>query len=456
MIEKIITESFLRKSFLQEIPDTFYLREDQILTPAGAQFLSDRKVKVLSGEASAAEDNDSVQRYVAVADGTTYAVKPEHLTQLTGNRLIPKDHPLIVFRGWLDRLQAEILLLQKQMIHSGHGSLSQNLGELLNRVRAILRAEVVDEKLEPCGFLGLSEAEIRDHSHHPQKYFGLEHLEIAAEMDPTVLALNRLRTLVRGAELSAVTAFSATGGVERTDIIQALNRLSSVVYMMMLKAVQKTDVSGEGMDSQIVDEVVAKVMAQFDATENVIPVELSARHVHLSADAVQKLFGKELTPVRELSQPGQYLSQERVRLIGSAGKFENVAILGPARGKTQVEISATDARVLGLNPPTRQSGDTDGSAGLQIATERDTLTIEEGLIVAARHVHMHPDDATRLGVKDKDLVCIRVGDLRAMVFEKVLVRVNENYRLAMHIDFDEGNACGWVPGMTGQLLLDHS
>ena len=113
MIEKIITESFLRKSFLKEIPETFYLHEGQILTPAGAQFLSDRQVKVLSGEASAAEGSDSVQRYVAVADGTTYVEKPEHLTQLAGNQLVPKDHPRIVFRGWLDQLQAEILLLQK-------------------------------------------------------------------------------------------------------------------------------------------------------------------------------------------------------------------------------------------------------------------------------------------------------------------------------------------------------
>lgn len=456
MIEKIITESFLRKSFLQEVPTTFYLHEDQILTPAGAQFLSDRQVKVLSGKDSAVEDSDSVQKYIAVADGTTYTVKPENLTQLTGNQLVSKDHPRIIFRGWLDRLQAETLLLQKQMVDSGDLSLSQNLGALLDRARAILRAEVVGEELESCDFLGLNETDIRERSHHPQKYFGLEHLEVSAEMDFTVLSLNRLRTLVRSAELAAVTAFSGTGEVERSDIIQALNRLSSVVYVMMLQVAQEAKAPGENMDNRAVDEIVARVMAKFNDVEGVIPVELSARHVHLSAADVQRLFGKDLTPVRELSQPGQFLCKERVQLIGSAGTLDNIAILGPARGQTQVEISATDARVLGLTPPIRQSGDTAGSAGLQISTEKDTLTIEEGLIVAARHLHMHPDDAIRLGVKDKDLVRIRIGDLRAMVFENVLVRVNENYRLAMHIDFDEGNACGWTPEMTGQLLLDHS
>jgi propanediol utilization protein/ethanolamine utilization cobalamin adenosyltransferase len=455
VIEKVITESFLRKSFLKGIPETFYLREDQILTPAGAQFLSDRKIKVVT-EKAAAEDGVAVQRYIAVADGTTYAEKPEHLTQLTGKQLIPKDHPLIAFRGWLDLLQAEILLLQKQAVQCSDIPLGQTLGELLDRTRAILRAEVVDEPLEPCGFLGLSETEIRDRSHHPQKYFGLQHLEITAAMDPTVLALNRLRTLVRGAELSAVAAFSTAGEIERSDIIQALNRMSSVIYVMMLQIAQQVDISGDGMNNPVVDEIVARVMTQFKTVQEGIPVELSARHVHLSAAAVQKLFGKDLTPVRELSQPGQYLCQERVRLVGPAGTLENIAILGPARGATQVEISATDARVLGLAPPIRQSGDTQGSAGLQIVTDIDTLTIDEGLIIAARHLHMHPDDAVRLGVKDKDLVRIRVGDLRSVVFENILVRVNENYRLAMHIDFDEGNACGWVPGMTGQLLPDHS
>ncbi|MCK5913869.1 MAG: hypothetical protein KAG12_08305, partial [Desulfuromusa sp.] len=327
-----------------------------------------------------------MQRYVAITDGTTYVEKPEHLTQLTVNQLIPKDHPRIVFRGWLDQLQAEVLLLQKQAASGGDLSLSQTLGELLDRVRAILRAEVVDEPLDPCDFLGFNEAEIRDRSHHPQKYFGLEHLEISAEMNSIILSLNRLRTLVRSAELSAVTAFSGTADVERNDIIQALNRLSSGIYVMMLKVAQETEGGGEGMDAQILDKIVTKVLAEFADTGNIGPVELSARHVHLSAADVQRLFGKELTPVRELSQPGQFLCKERVRLVGPDGELDNIAVLGPAREKTQVEISMSDARVLGLTPPVRQSGDTAGSTGLKIATELDNLTLEEGLIIAARHL----------------------------------------------------------------------
>ena len=457
MTEKIITEAFLRKSFLKEIPKTFDLHEGQILTPAAQQFLSERKVRVVTGKSAAAgQSGATVQGYVAVADGTVYRVKPEQMTQLIGKQLVPKDHPRIVFRGWLDRLQAEILLLQQQLKTQGDQQLSHDLAELLTRARAILRAEVVGERLAPCSFFGLSEDEIRARSHHPKEYFGLEHLELSADMDATVLALNRLRTLIRSAELSAVTAFPGTADNERNDIIQALNRLSSVIYTMMLKAVKAAGPQGETMENRVVDDIVAKVMAKLKGVDLAIPVELSARHVHLSAADVQTLFGSELTPARELSQPGQFLSRERVRLIGPGGTFENIAILGPARGKTQVEISMTEARALGLTAPVRQSGDIAGTSGLQIATDKGSITLEEGLIIAARHLHMTPDDALKLGVKDKDLVRIRVGDVRAVVFEQVLVRVNENYRLAMHLDFDEGNACGWVPGTTGRLLRDHN
>ena len=452
MTEKVITESFLRKNFLQQIPEKFYLQDGQILTPAAAQFLSERGVQLLHGGTGATGGAAAEARYVAAEGDETYAVKPEYLTQLTGNQLVAKDHPRIILRGLLDQFQAEVFLLQQQLEKVGDAPLSQDLGELLDRAREILRAEVIGEILQPCNLLGFSAAEIRDRSHQTQKYFGLKHLEISADMDPTLLALNRLRTLIRQVELAAVTAFTQDGQVERNDIIQALNRLSSVIYVMMLTVAQKSAPAGETMEDRTVDEIVARVMAKFSAVDKTVPVELSAHHVHLSAEAVERLFGKELTPIRELSQPGQFLSQERVKLIGPAGTLENIAVLGPARGKTQVEISMTDARVLGVNPPVRQSGDIVGSPGLQIATARDTLTLEEGLIIAARHLHMHPDDAERLGVKDKDLVKIRVGELRAVTFESVLVRVNKNYRLAMHIDFDEGNACGWAPEMTGQLV----
>ena len=442
MIEKVITEALLRKQFLNELPETFTLVGGQLLTPAAAQFLNDRKITVVKDKGVTGAD------YVAVEDGQSYPVKPEHMTHLIGRQLVPKDHPRIILRGLIDNFQAEVLLLQQQV----NGTLSIQLNDLFTRAQAILKAEVTGVELEPCNFLGLSEAEIRERSHTPQKYFGIGHLDLNAELSSEVLSLNRLRTLIRQVELAAVTAFTHDKTVERTDILRALNRLSSVIYVMMLMVVKPEKQFGESMDNRLTDDIVANVMARFTTTDRQIPVELSARHVHLSAVDVATLFGHDLTDARELSQPGQFLCKERVKLIGPRGEIENIAILGPARSRTQVEISLTDARILGAQPPVRQSGDVAGSAGVQIATERATVTLDEGLIVAARHVHMHPDDAQRFGVKDKDMVRVRVGMARKLTFEDVLIRVNPEYRLAMHIDFDEGNACGWVSGMTGELL----
>jgi len=442
MIEKVITEALLRKQFLNELPETFTLVGGQLLTPAAAQFLNDRKITVVKDKGVTGAD------YVAVEDGQKYPVKPEHMTHLIGRQLVPKDHPRIILRGLIDNFQAEVLLLQQQV----NGTLSIQLNDLFTRAQAILKAEVTGVELEPCDFLGLSETEIRERSHTPQKYFGIGHLDLNAELSSEVLSLNRLRTLIRQVELAAVTAFTHDKTVERTDILRALNRLSSVIYVMMLLVVKPEKQFGESMDNRLTDDIVANVMARFTTTDRQIPVELSARHVHLSAVDVATLFGHDLTDARELSQPGQFLCKERVKLIGPRGEIENIAILGPARSRTQVEISLTDARILGAQPPVRQSGDVAGSAGVQIATERATVTLDEGLIVAARHVHMHPDDAQRFGVKDKDMVRVRVGMARKLTFEDVLIRVNPEYRLAMHIDFDEGNACGWVSGMTGELL----
>ncbi len=446
MIEKVITEALLRTQFLKGLPETFTLTESQLLTPAAAQFLNDRKISVVKVKETTGAG------YIAVEDGQNYPVKPEHMTHLIGRQLVPKDHPRIIFRGLIDNFQAEVLLQQQYEEQRGNGSLSKQLEDLFRRAQEILKAEVTGKELEPCDFLGWSESEIRERSHTPQKYFGIGHLDLSAELSPEVLSLNRLRTLIRRVELAAVTAFIHGETVERPDILQALNRLSSVIYVMMLVSAGVKGQRGESMENRLVDEVVAKVMARFEATDRQIPVELSARHVHLSAADVATLFGHDLTDVRELSQPGQFLCKERVKLIGPRGEIENIAVLGPARGRTQVEISFTDARILGANPPVRQSGDVAGSAGIQIATEKATITLDEGLIVAARHIHMHPDDAQHFGVKDKDMVRVRVGDVRKLTFEDTLVRVNPEYRLAMHIDFDEGNACGWINGMTGQLL----
>ncbi len=186
--------------------------------------------------------------------------------------------------------------------------------------------------------------------------------------------------------------------------------------------------------------------------DDAIPVELSGRHAHLSEKDAIALFGGPLTHARDLSQPGQFLCKERVRLIGPKGVIDNVAVLGPSRGSSQVEVSKTDARILGTDAPVRQSGDIAGTPGIILASQTGIVGLEEGLIVAARHIHMSPADAERLCVADHDMVSVRLDGERPLVLEDVLVRVNNQFKLAMHIDPDEGNSSGWSSKVSGKIV----
>lgn len=190
-------------------------------------------------------------------------------------------------------------------------------------------------------------------------------------------------------------------------------------------------------------------------TNHLIPIEASGRHVHLKKEDIDRLFGEDyqMTINRELSQPGQYQYMERVTLIGPKNIIKNVSILGPARNRTQVEVSKTDALTLGLDPPIRESGDLDGAASIYIASEKGVIKVEEGLIIAKAHIHMTPEDAKKMKLEDRDIVKVRVKSQRPILFEDILVRVNKNYKLNMHIDYDEANACGFQPGIMGELVL---
>lgn len=174
-----------------------------------------------------------------------------------------------------------------------------------------------------------------------------------------------------------------------------------------------------------------------------IPIETSARHIHVSREDFEILFGQdaELHYVKELSQPGQYLCQERLTVRGPSGQFENMAILGPFRKETQVEVSLTDTRKLGVPGVIRQSGDTEGTPGCTLIGPLGKLYIPKGVIVAKRHIHMTPDDAFSLRVRDNDEVFVLTKSYgRALIYADVVVRVHRDFRLSMHVDTDEANA----------------
>lgn len=183
-----------------------------------------------------------------------------------------------------------------------------------------------------------------------------------------------------------------------------------------------------------------------------VELEASGRHVHLTAQAAQTLFGHALTPQRPLSQPGQFLCSERVTLITPKARFERVAVLGPERSSCQVELSMTDCVALGLNAPVRLSGKTDGTPGIVIACGERSLALESGVIVAKRHIHMTPEDAARHGVSDGDSVRLRAFTARPLVFEDVIVRVSRDFQTYAHLDLDEANACGFRRGDLGMIL----
>lgn len=209
------------------------------------------------------------------------------------------------------------------------------------------------------------------------------------------------------------------------------------------------------MTSQAVDQLVEAVIQELQK-KLMIEVEASGRHVHLSREDVENLFGKgyQLTKVRDLSQPGQFVCQERVTLTGPKGSIYNVVILGPERKETQAEISMTDSLALGLKPPIRLSGDIENTPGFTVSVGDKEIRKEKGIIVAKRHIHMTPEDAARFGVADRDIVSIQVYGARPVIFEDTDVRVSKEFATYVHIDYDEANACGFQKGTYCRILKE--
>lgn len=204
----------------------------------------------------------------------------------------------------------------------------------------------------------------------------------------------------------------------------------------------------------LVEEIVKATLKQ----PKQIPIAASNRHIHLSPEHVDRLFGKghQLNKLKDLSQPNQFAAKETVTLIGPKGKIQNVRVLGPARGSTQVEVSLFDGFTLGVKPPIRNSGDIKGSGAITIQGPRGQVTINEGLICAARHIHMHTSDGESFGVSDGDRVQVKVEGERGVIFSNVLIRVSPKYKLEMHIDIDEANAANIKNGQLGEIVAIES
>lgn len=210
------------------------------------------------------------------------------------------------------------------------------------------------------------------------------------------------------------------------------------------------------MNEQEIRQMVANVVARLlrEEAADTVPVEVSARHVHLTQEDVEALFGPghTLTHKRNLSQPGQFLAEERVSVVTDKCFFHDVAVLGPVRPHTQVELSMTDARALGLKAPIRQSGDMAGCPDVCLMAGSQVICARESVMVAQNHIHMTPADAVRYSVTDGQKLKVKIETQRPVTFDDVVIRVRDDYALAMHIDLDEANACAFQTGESGRLV----
>lgn len=204
---------------------------------------------------------------------------------------------------------------------------------------------------------------------------------------------------------------------------------------------------------KIVDLVYKKIAAKLKSL-GYIEIEASGRHVHLSRQVVDELFGKAyvLTHIKPLSQPGQFVCAERVTLIGPKGQLSNVVVLGPEREQSQIEVSKTDAKILGVDAPIKESGKIQGTPAIKISANGNTVHLNQGLLIAQRHIHMSRTDAECLALKDGDRVDVAVSSDRPVIFKDVKLRVSDQYDTAMHIDYDEANACN-LTGKTFGLII---
>ncbi len=211
-------------------------------------------------------------------------------------------------------------------------------------------------------------------------------------------------------------------------------------------------------DAQLVAEIVNRVMAQCGgatAANDTVPVGVSNRHIHLSTEDLETLFGKgyQLTPIKDLSQPGQFACKEQLTIVGpSLRPIEGVRVLGPVRKASQVEISRTDSFTLKVKPPVRESGDIAGSAPITIIGPKGTVTLKEGCIIANRHIHMSDEEGKAFGLNDGDYVTVEVNGERRTTFYDVQLRVNKAFRLEMHIDTDDANAAGIGNGAKVKII----
>jgi propanediol utilization protein/ethanolamine utilization cobalamin adenosyltransferase len=423
----ILSEHVLRANWHKTKSTTITIPRGSIITPSARDFLRAQGIQVhYQGDPVETPEPEKSPAAGSALAATPAApvpagspAKPEHMTHLRGRDLIPKTHPVIAWRGQLDRFDCDLVETQTLLVKAGETKLAAQLEEIAQRAQQLMTAEVKNQPLEFGTLLGWQADQIRAMSHQPDKYFGISHTPMTYQDGWVVARLNSLRSKIREVELYANHAFTdSDGSCHRPDILLHLNRLSSLFYILLCQRRSR------------------------QREPRQLPIGISSRHLHLSQEHLEQLFGPGYTlhHHKELSQPGQFAARETVTLAGPKGQIERVRILGPVRPRSQIEVSVTDCFQLGIPPVLRDSGRLDGSSGVTLSGPAGSVQLDQGVIVAARHIHLHSDQANAWNLTDGQYVNATIASERPVLLQNVLVRVSPHFQGELHLDTDEANA----------------
>ncbi len=452
VITLIVTESDLRANWAKEKITVLRIPPGSVITPPAREFISNKGIRVeIEGEGvvdfTGLTYNAAIhsKKDTPESKPARRAVeKPEYMTHLNGKKLVTKSDPVIRLRGELDSFISQLVETQLWFIGRGYTGMAEKLEEVVVFCRSLMQAEVLEKEFEFPLMFGFDKEQLREVSHNPMKYFGVKHSFVSKKHGMSVAKLHVLRAKSREVELAAVNAFAtADGKCVREDIVAALNRLSSILYILV--CLEKARVKEAGV------EQVEEKVRRFE-----VNIGVSNRHIHLSQSDLETLFGKgyQLKKMKDLSQPGQYAAEETLDVIGPKGKIDRVRILGPVRKESQVEISVSDSVKLGIEPPIRDSGDIDSTPGITLVGPLSKLGLQKGVIIAKRHLHLDPVSAKEMGLKDKDVIPAYLKTERPIRLEAIGVRVSDQYATDLHIDMDEANAALAKNGDKAILILE--
>lgn len=446
----IVTESDLRANWAKEKITVLKIPPGSVITPPAREFIRNKGIRVeIEGEGAVdftgITYNSSVHSKKHEPEvKPARAEKPEYMTHLNGKKLVAKCDPVIRLRGELDSFISQLVETQLWFIGRGLTGMSEKLEEVVVYCRGLMQAEVMEKEFEFPLVFGFDKDQLREVSHNPMKYFGVKHSFVSRKHGMSVAKLHVLRAKSREVELAAVNAFiRGDGTCSREDIVSALNRLSSIMYILV--CLEKARVKEAGA------EYGEEKTRRFE-----VNIGVSNRHIHLSQADLWTLFGEgyELKKMKDLSQPGQYAAEETLDVIGPKGKIERVRILGPVRKETQVELSVSDSVKLGVEPPIRDSGDIENTPGITLAGPNGKLELKKGVIIAKRHLHLDPVSAAEMGLKDRDVITAYLKTERPIKLESIGVRVSDQYAVDLHIDMDEANAALAKNGDKAVLILE--